>query len=184
MRDDFYVPEPEQVRIQSKTNRQGGEEPIDAAVAHQAIKTMAADQKTIYEHYEAMIGQDIARELARINLPLSLYTEWYWQIDLHNLFHFIGLRTDVHAQYEIRLYAEAMAKCARAVAPIAYEAFEEYALHAKSFAASEMEALRAMARGEKCPIDNERRREEFFAKLGVKDEKDQRDLKDLEDQGK
>jgi len=167
MKDEFYVPETEQLRAQSKTNRQGRDEtPIDAALAQQTIDSMAADQKMIYQHYEGMIGQDVARELARINLPLALYTEWYWQIDLHNLFHFIALRADAHAQYEIRVYADVLAQCAKAVAPIAYEAFEEYRMHATHFSRAEMDAVRAMLRGEPCPIENEKRRAEFLEKIG------------------
>jgi thymidylate synthase (FAD) len=170
MREEFYVPDPEQMRAQSTANRQGRDEkPIDADQARAAIETLAADQKLVYDHYEAMIAQDVARELARINLPLALYTEWYWQIDLHNLFHFISLRLDAHAQYEIRVYAEAMANCAQAVAPIAYEAFETYTLNARSFSSAEVDALRAMLRGETCPIVQTRRRAEFFAKLGAPD---------------
>ena len=94
-----------------------------------------------------MIEDGLARELARANLPLSLYTEWYWQIDLHNLFHFLALRMDAHAQYEIRVFAEAMATCAKAVAPLAYEAFEEHRLGSVTFSRAECEALRAMLEG-------------------------------------
>ena len=80
--------------------------------------------------------------MARVNLPLSLYTEMYWQIDLHNLMHFLRLRLDAHAQYEIRVFAEALAACAKAVAPLAWEAFEEHRLHAERFARSELAVLR------------------------------------------
>ncbi|MGI8924445.1 MAG: FAD-dependent thymidylate synthase, partial [Fimbriimonadales bacterium] len=95
----------------------------------------------------------LARELARINLPLSLYTEWYWQIDLHNLFHFIQLRADAHAQYEIREYALALAQCARAVAPLAYEAFEEHRMFAVKFSRSECLALAGMLEGKEPELD-------------------------------
>ncbi len=166
MKDEFYLPDPGQVRRQSKTNKQGrGGEAVDAEFAREVIETLRREQESIYRNYEGMIGHDIARELARINLPLSLYTEWYWQIDLHNLFHFINLRSDEHAQYEIRQYAEAMAQCVRAVAPLAFEAFEEYVRHAAHFFRSELDALRAMLKGEPCPIADPRRREEFFDKL-------------------
>jgi thymidylate synthase (FAD) len=166
MKDDFYLPELEQVRRQSKMNKQGrDEEPVDQELAHQVIETLQNEQQEIYREYETMIEHDIARELARINLPLSLYTEWYWQIDLHNLFHFLKLRLDAHAQYEIRVYAEALAQCAKAVAPLAYEAFEEYSQHSRSFSRTEMDALRALLDGKPCTIENERRLEEFKAKL-------------------
>ena len=85
--------------------------------------------------------------MARSNLPLSLYTEWYWQIDLHNLFHFLALRMDPHAQYEIKVYAEAMARCAQAVAPLAYEAFEEHRMGSVTFSRAECEALAAVLKG-------------------------------------
>jgi thymidylate synthase (FAD) len=101
-----------------------------------------------YKDYEEMLDAGLARELARINLPLSLYTEWYWQIDLHNLFHFIHLRADPHAQYEIRVFALALAKCAKAVAPLAYEAFEEHKMHAVKFSRTECRALASILRGE------------------------------------
>jgi len=111
------------------------------------ISEMVEDQTEVYQHYLGMIDKGLAREIARNNLPLSLYTEWYWQIDLHNLFHFLRLRMDPHAQYEIRVYAEAMAECAKAVAPIAYEAFEEHILGSVGFSRAECEALVAMLDG-------------------------------------
>lgn len=148
MKDEFYVPAPEQVKLQSDNNKQARADdavPLDEALA--IIAELEADQKQIYSHYEGMLEKGIARELARTNLPLNLYTEWYWQIDLHNLFHFIRLRLDGHAQYEIRVYAEALAQCARAVAPLAYEAFEEHVLGSVTFSRAECEALSAMLSG-------------------------------------
>lgn len=170
MRDEFYVPQPDQVRTQSTTNRQGrGPEAVETAQARQIVERLVDDQQALYQGYQELIEQDVARELARINLPLSLYTEWYWQIDLHNLFHFLRLRLDPHAQYEIRAYAQALYRCARAVAPIACEAFEEYERHGARFSREELAALRAMLHGEGCPIQNERRRREFFEKLETDD---------------
>jgi thymidylate synthase (FAD) len=170
MKDEFYVPAPAEIRCQSKQNRQGREvECVSPEQARKIIDLLLAEQQQLYREYEGMIEQDIARELARINLPLSLYTEWYWQIDLHNLFHFIRLRADAHAQYEIRVYAEALARCAQAVAPAAYEAFEEYIMYAQRFSREEMEAIRGMLKGEPCSIENARRRAEFFEKLGMSD---------------
>lgn len=149
MRDEFYVPAPEQVKLQSESNKQArSEEAVAPEVAQAVIEELTADQATLYQHYEEMIGKGVARELARTNLPLNLYTEWYWQIDLHNLFHFLHLRMDSHAQYEIRVYADAMAECARAVAPLAYEAFEEHVLGSLAFSAGERRALAAVLRGE------------------------------------
>ena len=170
MRDEFYVPQPDQVRTQSTTNRQGrGPEAVETAQARQIVERLVDDQQALYQGYQELIEQDVARELARINLPLSLYTEWYWQIDLHNLFHFLRLRLDPHAQYEIRAYAQALYRCARAVAPIACEAFEEYERHGARFSREELAALRAMLHGEGCPIQNERRRREFCEKLETDD---------------
>jgi thymidylate synthase (FAD) len=170
MRDEFYVPDPALIRRQSKSNRQGrDEEALPAELCKRVSDLILSDQSEAYRHYEEMLGDDIARELARINLPLSLYTEWYWQIDLHNLFHFIRLRADAHAQWEIQEYARAIAQCARAVAPLAYEAFEDCILHAARFTRTEMDALRAMLRGEPCPLEKGRARREFFEKLQVAD---------------
>lgn len=165
MQDEFYVPEPEQVRLQSQVNKQGrSEETVDPVVAQQIIERLAEDQRNLYRRYEEILEQGVARELARINLPLSLYTEWYWQIDLHNLFHFLRLRLDEHAQYEIRKYAEAIAMCAKAVAPMAYEAFEEHILKSVRFSRSECKALAAMLDGKEFEME-ERPRKIFEDKL-------------------
>ncbi|MDI9636692.1 FAD-dependent thymidylate synthase [Kamptonema cortianum] len=148
MRDEFYVPAPDQMRVQSTDNKQArGDETLEDSVTKAMLQEMEADQRVIYTHYEDMIDKGLAREIARTNLPLSLYTEWYWQIDLHNLFRFLRLRLDSHAQYEIRVYAEAMAKCAKAVCPLAYEAFEEHMMHSVRFSRAECHALAAMLAG-------------------------------------
>ncbi len=165
MRDEFYLPDPEQVRLQSKRNKQGRDDetvPFDEAI--QIIERLEKEQIETYKGYEEMLERGLARELARVNLPLSLYTEWYWQIDLHNLFHFLRLRMDEHAQYEIRVYAEALAKCAKAVAPLAYEAFEEHILHSVRFSKSECRALAEMLEGRQ-PEMEERAQRVFNAKL-------------------
>jgi thymidylate synthase (FAD) len=149
MRDEFYVPEPDQIRYQSDVNKQArSSECLPPDEARAVIQEFAEDQQTIFRHYEGMLKKGVAREIARGNLPLSLYTEWYWQIDLHNLFHFLALRLDDHAQYEIRVYAQAMADCARAVAPMAYEAFVEHVLGAIRLSRKECDALKALNRGE------------------------------------
>lgn len=163
MKDEFYLPDPEQMRGQSDDNKQARSDEI-VPEARAMIAEMAADQAQVYAHYESMIEQGLAREIARNNLPLSLYTEWYWQCDLHNLFHFLALRLDSHAQYEIRVYAEAMAKCAKAVAPLAWEAFEEHKLNAVKFSASEAKALAALLAGESFEMED-RPRQQFEAKL-------------------
>lgn len=168
MKDEFYVPDLNVIRRQSKTNRQGREEELAPELCQKAIDIITRDQSAAYADYEAMISDDVARELARINLPLSLYTEWYWQIDLHNLFHFVRLRADAHAQWEIQEYARVLLRCARAVAPLATEAFEEHAMFGAQFSRSELEAIRAMISGGECNLEGRTRRE-FFDKLGVND---------------
>lgn len=153
MEDTFYVPKPETLRRQSRENKQArADEPLEHEEALSIRDQIQEDQQLLYEHYEQMIAAGLAREVARINLPLSLYTEWYWQIDLHNLFHFLALRLDPHAQYEIREYAQALAKCAQAVAPIAYEAFLEHTLHSVTFSRAEGEALQALIAGAPNPL--------------------------------
>ncbi len=145
MRDEFYVPAADQVRYQSSTNKQGrSDEALSPDQAARIIQLFEEEQRSIYSNYEGLLAENVARELARMNLPLSLYTEWYWNIDLHNLFHFLRLRMDAHAQYEIRAYADAMSDCARAVAPLAYGAFEEHVLGSMTFSRAECEALAAM----------------------------------------
>ncbi|MDR1129268.1 MAG: FAD-dependent thymidylate synthase, partial [Treponema sp.] len=103
--------------------------------------SMGAEQRRSYAEYSALIGKGIARELARINLPLSLYTEWYWEIDLHNLFHFLELRLDPHAQLEIRRYAEVMYDITRKVAPLCCASFERYRLGSVTFSREEFAEL-------------------------------------------
>lgn len=144
MRDEFYVPRPDEVRLQSKRNRQGSRtEEVPAELQEDVIRILQEEQRHAYGTYERLLEDDVARELARVNLPLSLYTEMYWQIDLHNLFHFLRLRMDWHAQYEIRVYGDVMARIARAVCPLAYEAFEEHILHARTLSRSELEIVRS-----------------------------------------
>lgn len=163
MKDEFYLPEVDQMRGQSTDNKQARSEEVIEGAA-EMLAEMKADQETLYAHYEGMIEKGLAREVARANLPLSLYTEWYWQIDLHNLLRFLALRMDSHAQYEIRVYAEAMASCARAVAPLAYDAFEEHILNSVKFSRAESAALAALLRGERYEMEA-RPREVFEAKL-------------------
>lgn len=142
MRDEFYVPEPAWVRLQSDINRQGGSsEGVAPELAAEITGALRQGQQEAYGAYEALLEDGVARELARVNLPVSLYTEMYWQIDLNNLFHFLRLRMDWHAQYEIRVYGDAMAEIVRAVAPLAYEAFEEHILHGVQLSRSELALL-------------------------------------------
>jgi thymidylate synthase (FAD) len=176
MRDEFYVPSPEDIRFQSADNKQGrSENEVPPEIQQKVLDIITQDQKTAYTKYEEMINDDIAKELARINLPLSLYTEWYWQMDLHNMFHFLKLRMDGHAQKEIRDYANAMALCTKAVAPISYEAFEEHVLYGRHYSKTEVEVIddlistlpKEQIKEAASKIENQRRRSEFLKKLGA-----------------
>ncbi len=143
MKDEFYIPQIEEIRTQSSLNRQGrSDERVDFSVAESIAGKMEETQKELYAEYLWYLEQGTARELARINLPLSSYTEWYWKIDLHNLLHFLRLRLDWHAQFEIRLYAEKLAEIVKAVTPLAYEAFEDYQLNGVAFSRQELQILR------------------------------------------
>ena len=148
MPDEFYLPAPENVTLQSKANRQGGGESVDRERTAEVLALLEREQRLMREGYEKMLAWDLRRELARINLGVAQYTEWYWKSDLHNIFHFLQLRLDPHAQHEIRVYAEAMAQVVRAVAPVAWEAFDDYQLHAERFSRLELEALARLVGGE------------------------------------
>ena len=188
MPDEFYLPAPENVTLQSKANRQGGGESVDRERTAEVLALLEREQRLMREGYEKMLAWDLRRELARINLGVAQYTEWYWKSDLHNIFHFLQLRLDPHAQHEIRVYAEAMAQVVRAVAPMAWEAFGDYQLHAERFSRLELEALARLVGSEagKWPNDEQvikalpdpwretgasgtlkrnRERDEFLAKL-------------------
>lgn len=174
MRDEFYVPRRHEVRFQSKVNRQGGDaREVPTELQERVLELLAAGQSRSYDEYETLLDDDVARELARINLPLSLYTEMYWQCDLNNLFHFLRLRLDWHAQYEIRAYGDAVATAVKAVSPLAYEAFEEHVLHGRSFSRTELRALVSaldMAELGKALAESglrKTRRAELLAKLGL-----------------
>ena len=167
MVDEFYVPQTQRVRPQDTFNLQASsrDEELPPELQKKVAEIISRDQGSVYANYREMLDDGVSRELARINLPLSLYTQWYWQIDLHNLFHFLRLRMDVHAQWEIRQYADAVAKIARAVAPWAYESFEEHILYGANFSRSEIKALREMLEGKPCPLKG-RLLKEFNLKMG------------------
>jgi len=148
LENEFYLPDKGQVRLQSKINRQGrSDEEVPPELQEEVLRILIEGQRRAYQDYEELIEKDIARELARINLPLSLYTQWYWQIDLHNLFHFLELRLDYHAQWEIRQYAKVIAEITKKVAPVSYEAFEKHVLNAVRFSGEELKALKNMLQG-------------------------------------
>lgn len=165
MSDECYIPAGEQIALQSDDNKQGRKpEPVDPETQEKVRDILQKDQQRIYQTYEELLDLGIARELARIDLPLSLYTQWYWQMDLHNLFHFLKLRMDEHAQFEIRAYAEQIFTLVKIVCPIASEAFENHILHGKSFSREELQAIQVMIDGEACPLSG-RKREQLMDKL-------------------
>ncbi len=145
-------PRPEVTAAQSQTNKQGREAVLDAEAAAAVIREIRRISATSFTVYDKLLGDDehpgIARELARIVLPLSTYTQWYWKIDLHNLLHFIALRADPHAQYEIRVYAELLLDIVRRWVPLTAAAFEEYRLQAATLSATALDVVRRLLRGE------------------------------------
>ncbi|HPN74635.1 MAG: FAD-dependent thymidylate synthase [Candidatus Neomarinimicrobiota bacterium] len=165
MEDEFYLPEETAIQYQNKDNRQGRDpQEVPVHLRQKVLDILTKGQQVAYDDYQKMLADDIARELARINLPLSLYTQWYWQIDLHNLFHFLELRMDEHAQWEIRQYANVIADITRAVAPLAFRAFETHVVNAVRFSGSEIQALAANLRGQEHDLKGSRKIE-YEAKL-------------------
>jgi thymidylate synthase (FAD) len=152
---EFYFPAPENVATQSQDNRQGRADPIPPEMAQQVLRIMREDAHRNYEHYlEFLGGSDreekdfgISRELARINLTLNTYTQWYWKSDLHNLLGFLQLRADPHAQLEIREYAKTIMDVVRIWVPSAYEAFEEYRYGSVTLSRTEVSILRDLLVG-------------------------------------
>ena len=158
MKDEFYVPAEDKVAPQSTDNKQGRcNEAFDNETADKIISQLEAGQKNAYENYSELIDSGLAREIARINLPLSLYTEFYWEMDLHNLFHFLKLRLDSHAQYEIRVYAETILEMCKAVAPMATKYFINHQNEGVNFSGEEMEALRAVLDGKENPLEGKKK---------------------------
>lgn len=137
----FYTPKAGDFALQSTTNNQGRAEEAAADVHAKAVERWSALRSEASDLYGWLLAEDVARELARIDLPLSTYTQWYWKIDLHNLLHFLTLRVDEHAQYEIRAFAQVMAGIVKRVAPITYEAWIDYDLCGAPFSRGEREAL-------------------------------------------
>jgi thymidylate synthase (FAD) len=141
----FYKPDYDDFAIQSASNRQGREgEPAPRSVYEEAVRRWEAVRQMAGDAYGWMVEQDVARELARIDLPLSTYTQWYWKVDLHNLFHFLSLRADPHAQWEIREFAGVMAGMMKRVAPLSYEAWLDYEFGGEHMSHGEIEALRRL----------------------------------------
>jgi len=157
---EFYLPAPEHLAAQSSVNRQGRGEVLGGDDAARVLDLLRDDATRTYDHYVEMLNEDddgaprdpsrpgLARELARMNLTLNTYTQWYWKVDLHNLLHFLSLRADAHAQYEIRVYADAMLETVKAWVPVAHQAFLDYRLGAVLLSAQMLAAVRRMIGGE------------------------------------
>ncbi len=157
---EFYVPAPEQLAAQSAANRQGRGDVLQGAEAAEALAILKGDAEQAYDHYERLLNeradgssidpdrQGLARELARMNLPVNFYTQWYWKVDLHNLLHFLMLRADAHAQYEIRVYAEAMLETVKRWVPLTYQAFADYIQGGLELSSQGLDVVKRLLAGE------------------------------------
>lgn len=152
MQEEFYVPAKEDIDPQKKDRLERALEPVEPAEAAKIQSDLKKGQKKAYESYKDLIEKGLAREIARINLPLSLYTEFYWQMDLNNLFRFLKLRLDPHAQLEMRKYAEIILEIVRKVCPVATASFENVMLKQVAFNGEEIDALRKVLAGEANPL--------------------------------
>ena len=155
---EFYVPAPEHLAAQSEQNNQGRGAVLAGEEAERVLRWLREDAGRAYDHYEAMLAtespegapqQGLARELARMNLPANVYTQWYWKTDLHNLLHFLRLRADPHAQWEIRAYADAICEVVKDWVPLTWKAFEDYRLGGTHLSRQAVDCLRRMLAGEK-----------------------------------
>ena len=155
---EFYIPAPEHLAAQSVVNNQGRGDVLEGEEAARVLEMLKRDSNLAYDHYEEMISTDdqqgLARELARMNLPANIYTQWYWKVDLHNLLHFLRLRADAHAQYEIRVYADAICNVVADWVPFAFRAFEDYRLGAVTFSSQMVDCMKRMLAGEEVTEEN------------------------------
>jgi thymidylate synthase (FAD) len=157
---EYYIPAPEQLAAQSQSNRQGRGDVLEGREAQRVLDILRADAEQTYNHYAEMLNEDesgkvidesrsgLARELARMNLTLNTYTQWYWKVDLHNLMHFLSLRADAHAQYEIRVYADAMMETLKRWVPLTASAFEDYRMGAAHLSAKGLAVVKRLIAGE------------------------------------
>jgi thymidylate synthase (FAD) len=169
---EFYLPRPEDLAAQAAHNRQGRGEVLSADAAAEVLRLLRRDAEQTYATYEALMeGHDLARELARMDLTLNYYTQWYWKVDLHNLLHFLSLRLDPHAQLEIRVYAEAIAAITADWVPLTWEAFSDYRVGGFHLSRQMIEAVRRRLRGEEVRADDvglsAREWDELAAVLGL-----------------
>ena len=164
---EFYIPSAENLAAQSAINNQGRGDALTDDEASNVIQILKKDAEQTYSNYETLLNESsegniidesksgIARELARMNLTLNTYTQWYWKIDLNNLLHFLALRADDHAQYEIRVYADAMLDIVKKWVPLTYEAFEDYRIGGTELSAKEVNLMRKLLKGEKVSFEEE-----------------------------
>ena len=156
--NEFYIPKSENLASQSKSNNQGRGDVLVGEEAKEVIQILKNDSLRSYKSYEEMLSNEnkkgLARELARMNLPTNIYTQWYWKTDLHNLFNFIRLRNDQHAQYEIRVYAEKIAELVKKWVPFAFEAFEQYQLNSSHLSSNGLSCIKRLMNGEDVSQDN------------------------------
>jgi len=149
---EFYIPAAGALSAQSTINNQGRGKTLEGEEAARVLDMLKDDSRRCYDHYEAMLSHDgqagLARELARMNLPANIYTQWYWKVDLHNLFHFLRLRADAHAQYEIRVYADAICEIVKDWVPAAYRAFADYRMGGAQLSSKAIDCVRRMVKGE------------------------------------
>jgi thymidylate synthase (FAD) len=157
---EFYIPDPEHLAVQATSNRQGRGAVLEGEAAQRVLDLLRRDAERVYAGYAELLNEDasgspidpaqpgLARELARINLSLGFYTQWYWKTDLHNLMQFLSLRADPHAQYEIRAYAEAMLETLARWVPMAHAAFLEHRMNAATISATGLGVIRRLIRGE------------------------------------
>ena len=162
---EFYVPAPQQLGVQAVVNRQGRGDVLEGEEAADVMRLLREDSERAYDHYEEMLNhredgtvidptrQGLARELARMNLSLNYYTQWYWKVDLHNLLHFLSLRADAHAQYEIRVYADAMLDVVKRWVPAVYESFTEYRMGGAHLSRTGLDVVKRLLAGE--PVTQE-----------------------------
>jgi thymidylate synthase (FAD) len=158
--NEFYIPAPEHLAAQATTNRQGRGDVLEGDAAKRVLDLLREDSERAYAGYSEMLNESLsgdpvdptwpglARELARMNLSLNFYTQWYWKTDLHNLMNFLSLRSDPHAQYEIRAYADRMIDTLERWVPLAHAAFLEYRMNAASISATGLKVIRRMLAGE------------------------------------
>ena len=155
---EFYIPDPSNLAAQSKINNQGRGSVLEADEAQEVLDILKRDSDRSYANYEYLLSSDnkrgLARELARMNLPTNIYTQWYWKIDLHNLFNFLRLRADKHAQYEIRVYAEIIGEIVQKWVPKAFQAFLDYQLNSIHLSSQAVECLKRKLKGERITFEN------------------------------